>query len=159
MSARAAALRLQNVEREEMPMPQNPQVKGGVVPYLTVDGAIKAAEFYKKAFAAEVAAIHPPDEKGRTMHAHVYINGGSVMMSDAYPEHGHALKEPAAFNITLPVSDVDVWFNRAAEAGCTPIMPPADMFWGDRYGQIKDPFGVIWAISGPVKNSAIVPAK
>ena len=73
-----------------------PQVKGGVIPYLKVNGAVKAAEFYKKAFAAEVANVHPPDDKGRTMHAHVYINGGSLMMSDAYPEHGHPLREPAA---------------------------------------------------------------
>ena len=89
--------------KREISMAENPQVKGGVVPYLMVDGAVKAAEFYKKAFAAEIAVIHPPDEKGRTMHAHVYINGSSLMMSDAYPEHGHPLKEPAAFNMMLPV--------------------------------------------------------
>jgi PhnB protein len=133
-------------------MPQNPQVKGGVVPYLTVNGAVKAAEFYRQAFAAEVATIYPPDEQGRTMHAHLYINGGSVMMSDAYPEHGHELKEPAAFTVMLPVADADAWFDRAIAAGCTAIMPVADMFWGDRYGQLKDPFGVIWAINGPAKK-------
>jgi PhnB protein len=133
-------------------MAENPQVKGGVVPYLTVDGATKAAEFYKKAFAAEVVAVHPPDEKGRTMHAHVYINGGSVMMSDAYPEHGHPLTAPAGFNVTLPVKDVDVWYDRAIAAGCTAVLPPTDMFWGDRYAQLKDPFGVLWAINGPVKK-------
>jgi PhnB protein len=133
-------------------MAQNPDVKGGVVPYLTVDGAIKASEFYKKALAAEVASIYPPDEKGRTMHVHLYINGSSVMMSDAYPEHGHPLKEPAAFNVMLPVADVDAWFNRAVEAGCTAIMSPADMFWGDRYGQFKDPFGVVWAVNGPTET-------
>jgi uncharacterized glyoxalase superfamily protein PhnB len=129
-----------------------PQVKGGAVPYLTVNGAVKAADFYKKAFAAEVASIQPPDEKGRTMHAHVYINGGSVMMSDAYPEHGHPLKEPAGFNVTLPVSDVDTWYDRAIKAGCSPLMPPSDMFWGDRYAQLKDPFGVLWALVGPIKK-------
>jgi PhnB protein len=133
-------------------MSKMPQVKGTVVPYLTVDGAIKATEFYKKAFAAEVASIHPPDEKGRTMHAHVYINGGSVMMSDAYPEHGHPLREPAGFNVTLQVADVDAWYKRAIEAGCTAIMPPADMFWGERYGQLKDSFGIVWAINGPIKK-------
>jgi len=129
-----------------------PQVKGGAVPYLTVNGAVKAADFYKKAFAAEVAGVHPPDEKGRTMHAHVYINGGSVMMSDAYPEHGHPLKEPAGFNVTLPVKDVDAWFDRATKAGCTSLMPPSDMFWGDRYAQLKDPFGILWALVGPIKK-------
>lgn len=133
-------------------MAQNPQVKGGVVPYLTVDGATKAAELYKKAFAAEVAAIHPPDEKGRTMHVHLYINGASVMMSDAYPEHGHPFKEPAGFSILLPVDDIDAWYKRAVEAGCTAIMPPQEMFWGDRYGQLKDPFGVIWAMNSPIKK-------
>ena len=127
-------------------------VKGGAVPYMTVDGAIKAAEFYKKAFAAEVAVIHPPDEKGRTMHAHVYINGASVMLSDAYPEHGHPLKAPAAFSVMLPVNDIDAWYKRAVDAGCTALMPPADMFWGDRYGQVKDPFGVIWAMNSAIKK-------
>jgi PhnB protein len=133
-------------------MTQNPQVKGGIVPYLTVDGATKAAEFYKEAFAAEIAALHSPDEQGRTMHVHLYINDGSLMLSDAYPEHGHPLKEPAGFNVTLPVSDVDAWYNRAIEAGCTAVMPPTDMFWGDRYSQLKDPFGVLWAINGPAKK-------
>jgi PhnB protein len=152
LSAGAALVRLQHIgARQEIPM-QLPQTKGGAVPYLTVDGAVKAAEFYKKAFAAEVAHIVPPDEKGRTMHAHVYINGGSVMMSDAYPEHGHPLREPAGFNVTLPVEDVDAWYDRAVKAGCTAVMPPTDMFWGDRYSQLKDPFGVLWAINGPVKK-------
>jgi uncharacterized glyoxalase superfamily protein PhnB len=132
-------------------MSENPRIKGGAVPYLTVDGAAKAAEFYKKAFGAEVAAIHPPDEKGRTMHVHLYINGASVMMSDAYPEHGHPLKAPAAFNIMLPVDDVDRWYQRAIEAGCTAVMPPTDI-WRDRYGQLEDPFGVLWAMNMPLKK-------
>jgi PhnB protein len=131
---------------------QMPPTKGGVVPYLTVDGAVKASEFYKKAFAAEIAHVVPPDEKGRTMHVHVYINGSSLMMSDAYPEHGHPLQQPAAFSVMLPVDNVDAWYDRAVKAGCTAVMPPADMFWGDRYGQLKDPFGVLWAMNGPVKK-------
>lgn len=131
---------------------EQPEVKGGVVPYLTVDGAVKAAKFYEQAFAAEVAAIHPPDDKGRTMHAHLYVNGSSVMLSDAYPEHGHPLRDPASFNLTLTVKDVDQWFDRAVKAGCISVMPVQDMFWGDRYGQLKDPFGVLWAINGPVKK-------
>jgi len=133
-------------------MADNPQVKGGVVAYLTVDGATRAVEFYKKAFGAEVAGVHPPDDKGRTMHAHVYINGSSVMLSDAFPEHGYALQAPAAFSLMLPVQDVDSWYTRAVDAGCTAVMPPQDMFWGDRYGQAKDPFGVLWAFVGPKKK-------
>ena len=127
------------------------EIKGGAVPYLSIDGAIKAAEFYKKAFAAEEAMIMPPDEKGRTMHAHLYINGSSVMMSDFYAEHGFMPVPPAGFNIMLDVDDTDKWFDRAVAAGCVATMKPENMFWGDRYGQVKDPFGVIWAMKGPLK--------
>ena len=130
----------------------NPPVKGGAVTYLSVDGALKAVDFYKKAFAADVATIIPPDEKGRTMHAHVYINGASVMLSDFYPEHGHPPVAPAGFSVMLKVNDADAWYNRAVDAGATAIMPLDNMFWGDRYGQLKDPFGVIWAINGPLKK-------
>jgi uncharacterized glyoxalase superfamily protein PhnB len=52
----------------------------------------------------------------------------------------------------FPVQDVDAWYTRAVEAGATGLMPPADMFWGDRYGQVKDPFGVTWAFVGPKKG-------
>jgi PhnB protein len=165
LSDRAVMFRLQGIgAKREISMAQNaqakpnpdvkplPQVKGGAIPYLTVDGVTKAVEFYQKAFAAEVAIVQPPDPKGRIMHAHLYINGSSLMMSDAYPEHGHPFKEPAGFHIMLPVQDVDAWYDRAVKAGCTAIMPPADMFWGDRYGQLKDPFGVTWAINGPIKK-------
>jgi PhnB protein len=127
----------------------NPAVKGGVIAYLQVDGAMKAAEFYKRAFGAELAAAHPVDDKGRTMHVHLYINGSSVMLSDAYPEHGHALQKPQAFNLTLTVDDIDAWWKRAVDAGATVVMPVADMFWGDRYGQLRDPFGVLWAMNEP----------
>jgi PhnB protein len=135
-----------------MPDSPNPPVKGGAIAYLAIEGAIKAAEFYQKAFAAEVAALFPPDEQGRTMHAHLYINGSSVMFSDFYPEHGHSPVAPAAFNIMLKVDDADAWYDRAIAAGCTPKMPVANMFWGDRYGQVQDPFGVTWAINGPLKS-------
>src|SRR5262249_39108609 len=122
---------------------------GGVVPYLTVDGAIKAVEFYQKAFGAEVVAMIPPDDKGRTMHAHLHINGSSVMLSDFFPEHGHTAVKPQAFNLTLQVTDIDAWWKRAIEAGVESVMPPQDMFWGARYAQLRDPFGVLWAINQP----------
>jgi PhnB protein len=133
-------------------MSTNPQTKGGLVAYVTVDGATKAASFYEKAFAAETVTVVPPDDRGRTMHVHQYINGSSLMLSDAYPEHGHPLREPAAFTLTLMVDNVDAWFDRAIKAGCSAIMQPADMFWGDRYAALKDPFGVAWAMNGPVRK-------
>jgi uncharacterized glyoxalase superfamily protein PhnB len=122
-------------------------VKGGVVAYLQVDGALQAAAFYQRAFGAELAFVYPPDEKGRTMHAHLYINGSSVMLCDPYPEHGCGLEKAQGFNLMLPVDDADAWWQRAVDAGATPVMPVADMFWGDRYGQVRDPFGVLWAVN------------
>lgn len=130
----------------------NPPVKGGAICYLTIDGAVKAVDFYKQAFAAEVAALMPPDEKGRTMHAHLYINNASVMISDFYPEQGFSPVAPAGFSIMLKVDDADAWFDRAVTAGCSTVMKVENMFWGDRYGQLRDPFGVLWAINGPVKK-------
>lgn len=126
-----------------------PEVRGGVVPYLTVDGATKAAEFYVRAFGAVEVGRHPVDEQGRTMHVHLYVNGGSLMLSDAYPEHGHPLKAPQAFNLLLRVDDVDASWTRAVQAGAEIAMPLQDMFWGDRYGQLRDPFGVTWALAAP----------
>ena len=125
------------------------KVKGGVVPYLTVDGAMKAADFYERAFGAELAAAHPVDDKGRTMHVHLYVNGDSVMLTDAYPEHGHPLVTPQGFTITLQVEDIDAWWKRAVDAGAQSEMPVQEMFWGDRFGQIRDPFGVVWSMNQP----------
>jgi PhnB protein len=138
---------------ESNPMPAV-AIKGGAVPYLSIEGAAQAAAFYQKAFGAELAMMIPPDEKGRTMHAHLYINGSSVMVSDFYPEHGYGPEPAQAFNILLPVTDVDAWFSRAVEAGATAVLAPTDMFWGDRYGQVRDPFGVLWAFSAPIAKGA-----
>jgi uncharacterized glyoxalase superfamily protein PhnB len=127
-------------------------VKGGIVAYLCLEGAIKAGEFYKKAFAAQAVHVNPPDDSGRTMHVHLLINGNSVMISDPYPEHGCGFVPPAGFSLMLPVKDVDAWWQRAVDAGCEGIMQPQDMFWGDRYAQCKDSFGVTWAFVGPKKG-------
>jgi uncharacterized glyoxalase superfamily protein PhnB len=122
-------------------------VKGGVVVYLSIDGAVQAVEFYKKAFGAELAAMQPADEKGRTMHAHLYINGYSLMLSDFFPEHGHPKVAPQGFSVMIPTQNIDADYQRAIAAGAVATMPPADMFWGDRYGQLQDPFGVTWAMN------------
>jgi PhnB protein len=129
------------------------ETKGGVVAYLMLDGAMKAAEFYQRAFGATLAAAYPPDDKGRTMHVHLYINGSSVMLSDPFPEHGCGFETPQGFTMTLMVKDIDADYDRAVKAGATATMPPTDMFWGDRYGQMKDPFGVTWAMNAPIKKA------
>ena len=127
------------------------EVHGGLTAYLQVDGAAKASDFYQRAFGATEAARHPLDEKGRTMHVHLYVNGSSLMLGDAYPEYGHPLQAPQAFNLTLQVDDIDAWWSRAVAAGATVVMPVQEMFWGARYGQLRDPFGVLWSMNEPAK--------
>jgi uncharacterized glyoxalase superfamily protein PhnB len=121
--------------------------KGGLVAYLQVDGAIAAAKFYEKAFGAEVAAMHPPDDQGRTMHVHLYINGSSLMLADFYPDHGQPKVPHQGFSLALMVTDIEKRFQRALDAGCTATMPVQKMFWGDLYGQLKDPYGIDWAMN------------
>jgi PhnB protein len=137
----------------EKPQSLNVPVKGGVVAYVMLDGAMKAADFYSRAFGAEIAAAHPVDDKGRTMHVHLYINDGSLMLSDAYPDYGHPLTKPQAFTLTLNVDDIDAWWKRAVDAGAEVVMPVSEMFWGARYGQLRDPFGVEWALNQPKRAS------
>jgi uncharacterized glyoxalase superfamily protein PhnB len=128
-------------------VPSQAKTRGGATAYLQIDGAAKAADFYKRAFGAELAAMHPLDDKGRTMHVHLYVNGTTVMLSDFYPEHGAPKVAPAGFTMTLHVDDIDAWYKRAVEAGATVGQPVTEMFWGDRYGSVKDPFGVTWAMN------------
>ena len=87
-------------------LPQ-PEVLGGVVPYLNVDGATKAADFYKTAFGATQVFAMPPDDKGRTMHVHLYVNGGSLMLCDPYPEHGHPHEPAKGYTLHMKIQDID----------------------------------------------------
>ena len=124
------------------------KVISGVAPYLMVKDANAAGEFYEAAFGAkETARSATPD--GKLMHLHLYINGGSLMLSDPFPEHGHPAEVPAGFTLHLQVDDAQTWWDRAVKAGAEVVMPLQDMFWGDRYGQLRDPSGVLWSIGGP----------
>src|SRR3712207_5258385 len=120
-------------------------LKGGVVPYLMVEGAAAAIDFYKRAFRAEEVGGRAAMNDGRLMNARVDVNGGSIMLMDPMPEHGYPAATHNGFNLHLQVDDADAWFDRAVAAGCTVVMPMALQFWGDRYGMVKDPFGVTWA--------------
>jgi PhnB protein len=132
---------------------ERPQLRG-VTPYLTVHGASEAAEFYGRAFGAEEIARVPAEDGKRLVHCHLRINGENVMMSDDFPEHGYAVEgEPRGVTLHLAVDDADTWFERAVAAGAKVTMPIGDQFWGDRYGQIKDPFGHTWSIGAPIKKA------
>lgn len=127
----------------------------GVTPHLTIrDGrAAEAIDFYKAAFGATEHTRMAGEDGKRLMHAHLTINNGSVMLHDDFPEYsGGPAPAPASVVLHLQVDDVDAWMARAAAAGAEVTMPAEDMFWGDRYGQLRDPFGHAWAVGAPVKS-------
>ena len=121
-----------------------------VTPYLTVQGAAKAIEFYKRAFGAhDEGRMDSPDGK-RVIHAEIRIGDSMVMLSDEFP--GMGPRSPQVLggttaSIFLYVPDVDASFKRAVDAGAKALMPPTDMFWGDRFGKLVDPFGHEWAMA------------
>jgi PhnB protein len=125
-----------------------PSAYGSVTPGLSIRGCAAAIEFYKKAFGARELS-RMPGPGGSVMHAELKIGDSIVMMGDASPEMGAPSPQelggsPVA--LMLYVKDCDAVFQRAVEAGATVTMPLGDMFWGDRYGQLKDPFGHRWSI-------------
>ena len=112
----------------------------------------EAAEFYKRAFAAEELFRNTAEDGKRLMHIHLRINGGSLMMSDEFPEYAQSkVRDMGGFTIHLQVDDPDAWWERAVAAGCEIRMPLENQFWGDRYGSLRDPFDVDWSIGGPAK--------
>jgi uncharacterized glyoxalase superfamily protein PhnB len=124
-----------------------PQPKHTVVPYLRVKGAARAIEFYAKALGAS-ERMRMPTPDGRVMHAELEVAGGVFFLSDEFPEMGGATGAPnGAISVHLNVPDCDALYRQAVAAGATAIMPPADMFWGDRFGKFKDPFGHEWSVA------------
>ena len=124
---------------------------GGVTAHLTIrdNRAADAIDFYSRAFGAEELGRHMADDGKRVMHSHLSLNGGSLMLNDDFPEFGSAASPPGSITLHLQVKDADAAWNRALEAGATEKMPLADQFWGDRYGQLTDPFGFTWSIGAP----------
>jgi len=128
-----------------------------VIPHLVCAGAADAIEFYKKAFGA-VEMMRMPGEDGKLVHAGIRIGEASIMLVDEMPAWG-ALS-PKSLNGTpvtshLYVDDVDAFVERAVKAGATITMPVADMFWGDRYGVIQDPFGHKWSIATHLRDMSM----
>jgi len=123
-------------------------------PHLVCAGAAAAIDFYKKAFDAE-EMIRLPGADGKLMHASLRINGSSVLLVEENPAWNtlgpKALKGTPVI-IHLLVTDVDGAIDQAVKAGATLIMPASDMFWGDRYGIIEDPFGHHWSIATPQRT-------
>ena len=124
--------------------------------YLTLKGAAKALEFYKKAFGAvELARMPGPGDK--LMHAEIRIGDSIVMMADEMLEMGGTSRSPATLGgttcgVMLYVEDVDAAWKRAIDAGAKVLTPLDNMFWGDRYGKLADPFGHEWSLAQHVED-------
>jgi uncharacterized glyoxalase superfamily protein PhnB len=135
-------------------VPAIPHGFTSVTPYLVIEGAGAAIDFYKRAFGAE-EVMRMPGPDGNVMHAEIRIGGSIVMLGEACPERGHpgakALKG-SPVSIMLYVDDADAIAAQAQKAGAKITQPVADMFWGDRYGSLEDPFGHRWSVATHVRD-------
>ena len=133
-----------------------PEGYHSVTPYLVVDGAARALDFYREAFGAtEVMRMPGPD--GRIGHAEMRIGDSYIMLADEHPEMGH--RGPKALggspvNIMIYVEDADALFQAALAGGATQLRPMEDQFYGDRSGMITDPFGHTWTIATHIEDVA-----
>jgi len=143
---------------EESTMPVKPIPDGyhSVTPYLIVQGAAKAIEFYKKAFAAaELMRLNGPD--GKIGHAEIRIGNSPVMLADEHPQMGFRSPQTlggAGVTLMIYVEGVDAVFQRAIAAGAKEVQPLKNQFYGDRSGTLQDPFGHVWTVATHVEDIA-----
>lgn len=128
-----------------------------LTPHIVCAGAADAIEFYKQAFGAE-ELIRIPGEDGKIMHAAISIDGAMLMLVDENKDWG--IQSPLSLGgspvtLHLNVPNADAAIERAAAAGATITMPASDAFWGDRYGQVKDPFGHSWSMAHPLRDTVM----
>ncbi len=133
----------------------------GVIPHLVIDGASDAIEFYKKALGATELMRVPAEDGKRLMHAAILVNGSHIYLMDDFPEYreqcsggkivGPKTAGASTFVLHLNVANCDEAVKRATDAGATIVMAPMDAFWGDRYGQVLDPFGHAWSFAHPLQ--------
>ncbi len=120
-----------------------------LTPHLVVQDAAKAIEFYKKAFGAQETGRHLSPDGKAVMHAQLKIGNSVLLLANEFPPMCLSPKSRGGTSVTLHVyvENADAAFERAVKAGCTVKMPMTDQFWGDRYGQVEDPFGHAWSIA------------
>ena len=128
-----------------------------LTPHIVCAGAADAIDFYKEAFGAE-ELMRIPGQDGKLMHAAISIDGAMLMLVDENPAWG--IRGPLSLGgspVTLHrnVPNADAAIERAVAAGATVTMPAHDAFWGDRYGQVKDPFGHNWSIAHPLRDTVM----
>ena len=139
-----------------MPVKAIPEGYRSITPYLAVDDASGAIEFYKRAFGA-TERLRMPTPDGKVAHAELEIGDSLVMLSDPFGEGD--VKTPKAIGATtmgifLYTEDVDATYKQALDAGATSTQEPKDMFWGDRFARVTDPYGHSWQIATHVEDVA-----
>ena len=125
-----------------------------VIPYLAVDDASAAIDFYKRAFGAK-ERVRMPMPDGKVMHAELEIGDSLVMLSDPFPQSSYKTPTDASattVGIFLYTEDVDATHKQAVEAGATSEQEPENMFWGDRFARVTDPFGHSWQMATHVED-------
>jgi uncharacterized glyoxalase superfamily protein PhnB len=126
-----------------------PEGMHSLTPFLVCGGAAEAIVFYEKAFGA-VELTRLPGPQGKIMHAMLRIGDSALMLADEIPDRcalGPKSLKGTAVTLHLYVEEVDAVFEQAVAAGATVVMPVSDMFWGDRYGLLEDPFGHRWSVA------------
>lgn len=125
-----------------------------LTPYLCVRGAAQAIDFYKRAFGAQEVHVSRWPGSEKIMNAQLRIGDSMLMLNDEFPPNAQAPEfyggSPAS--VQMYVEDVDQAFSQAVAAGAAAKMAPADMFWGDRYAQVKDPFGYTWGLATHIRD-------
>jgi PhnB protein len=127
-----------------------------ITPHLVVNDGEKALEFYKMAFGAEIGPVHKTPD-GKVMHAEFKIGDSKLFLADEFPGMGCPSPKTAGGSsvvLNLYMDGIDKVFDQAVSAGATVTMPLGNQFWGDRYGQLKDPFGHNWALGQHVEDVA-----
>jgi PhnB protein len=133
-----------------------------VVPYLKVSSGVDAIKFYEEAFDADEVSRMMADDGKRVLHCELELNDGTIMLSDEFPEYGNQGGTGSPVNLkgtstTIHLDykkpkQVDAAMEQAKAAGAEVIMPAQDVFWGARYGQVRDPFGHVWAFHAMLKK-------
>ncbi|ATQ73094.1 glyoxalase [Massilia violaceinigra] len=125
-----------------------------VTPHIVCADAVSAIDFYVKAFGAtDTGKMLAPN--GKLIHGMIRIGDSAIMLAEETPEWGSIgplTLKGSPVTLHLYVQDADAAFKRAVDAGATAVMPPSDMFWGDRYGVVKDPYGHSWSIAHHVRD-------
>jgi PhnB protein len=146
VSKKKSGKRARTAAKKAQPIPAGYHT---VTPYLVCRGAAGAIDFYKRAFGAK-EKVRMPGPGGTVAHAEIQIGDSRVMLGEETPEMGAKSPEMlggSPVGVFLYVKNVDAFTNKAIGAGATVLMPVQDMFWGDRYGKLKDPFGHEWSVA------------